>query len=477
MWRFADPRGVPQDGVRLVAALARHEARLDPRRAVVAARAPGRLDVMGGIADYSGSLVLEWPLAAATWVAVQARGDGLVEVASDGAAELAGEAVVTLPVKDLLDEPARVRRLLAADPLRRWTAYALGALPFLARELGASFDCGFTLLATSTVPIGAGVSSSAALEVASALALIELAGLALPARDLALLCQRAENEVAGAPCGVMDPMTAAAGAAGALLALLCQPAEIVESVALPPELELYGIASGIRHEVSGADYGSVRTGAFMGYRILAAAVGLPAEPAGPGKVRIDDPRWRGYLANVAEADLAACSDALPERARGAEFLARYGGITDPVTRVLPSRDYAVRAPALHPIRENARARSFLALLRSDAPLAERGPALGRLMAEAHASYGACGLGCPATDRIVALALAAGPSSGILGAKITGGGSGGTVAVLARRGAEAEVRAVAAAYAAETGLAAEVLCGSSPGATIVGARHLIRALPR
>jgi len=97
-----------------------------------------------------------------------------------------------------------------------------------------------------------------------------------------------------------------------------------------------------------------------------------------------------------------------------------------------------------------------------------------LMYESHASYSACGLGSEGTDRLVDLARDAGAASGIYGAKITGGGSGGTVAVLAHAGARDAVRAIARRYAEETGREAYLFEGSSPGAARTGAIRLDRA---
>jgi L-arabinokinase len=94
--------------------------------------------------------------------------------------------------------------------------------------------------------------------------------------------------------------------------------------------------------------------------------------------------------------------------------------------------------------------------------------LGALMYESHASYSACGLGSDGTDRLVALAREAGPARGIYGAKITGGGSGGTVAFLGDAASGDTVRAIAAQYASETGREAHIFEGSSPGAARVGA---------
>ncbi|HXV60738.1 MAG TPA: GHMP kinase, partial [Vicinamibacteria bacterium] len=104
---------------------------------------------------------------------------------------------------------------------------------------------------------------------------------------------------------------------------------------------------------------------------------------------------------------------------------------------------------------------FARLLRGDA--LENAPVLGELMYQSHASYSACGLGSEGTDRLVELARAAGARRGIFGAKITGGGSGGTVAVLARRDAEDAVREIADRYARERGIEPTLFGGSSSGA--------------
>jgi L-arabinokinase len=97
--------------------------------------------------------------------------------------------------------------------------------------------------------------------------------------------------------------------------------------------------------------------------------------------------------------------------------------------------------------------------------------LGELMYQSHASYSACGLGSAATDRLVELARAAGPAAGVYGAKITGGGSGGTVAVLTRRGAEDAIRRIASQFASETGYQPYVFSGSSPGSAAFGTLRL------
>jgi L-arabinokinase len=263
-------------------------------------------------------------------------------------------------------------------------------------------------------------------------------------------------------------MTAACGEANRLLALLCQPAELQGPIAIPDELAVWGIDSGIRHSVSGADYGSVRVGAFMGYRMIADSAGLKVDAANEtGRVVIRDHRWNGYVANVAPSQFEQYyRAALPERIGGGEFLAHFGGTSDAVTRIDAGRDYAVRQPTAHPIYEHFRVRAFAELLANVAS-ERRCELLGELMYQSHASYSACGLGSAGTDRLVEMVREAGAARGLYGAKITGGGSGGTVAVLGRRDAQAAVTEIAERYRDETHRAPQVFTGSSPGAAAFG----------
>ena len=473
MWEFEQaPLAGPPDLDRFLAVLNAHPGFFAPDRPLYLARAPGRLDLMGGIADYSGALVLQLPLALATRVAAQLTGEPLLVICNpargaDSEPEIALPLAELTPATEPLSYPA-AHRLLTADPARSWLAYVAGVLVVLHRALGLRLLGGLRLLIDSDVPIGKGVSSSAALEVATMQAVCAAAGWTFDGRELALLCQRVENLVVGAPCGVMDQMAAACGEQDRLLALLCQPAELQPSVALPPDVEVWGIDSGIHHAVTGADNGSVRVGAFMGYRIIAALAGLPATLREPGRVAVEDPQWRGYLANITPSVWESTyRTQVPEMMDGATFLARYGGSTDGVTRIDPERTYPVRAATAHPIWEHHRVRLFRALLRKRRLAEEDRMLLGELMYQSHASYSACGLGAEGTDRLVALVREAGPAAGLYGAKITGGGSGGTVAVLARRGQGAAVEALAARYTQDTGHPAAVLGGSSPGAMQFG----------
>lgn len=433
-----------------------------------AARAPGRLDVMGGIADYSGSLVLEMPLARATFAAVQRRDEPAFSCVSlrEGTAHFFSIGMGALRSEALRD-PAALRAALA--PPDRWAAYVVGLAHYLFHRLGRPADLqgGLRVLICTDVPEGKGVSSSAALEVAAMTAIAACCGVDLEPEALASACQWVENHVVGAPCGIMDQMTCACGREDHLMRLLCRPATVEGHVRVPDGYRFTGIDSGIRHAVSGADYGTVRTAAFMGYRILADAAGLRAEDRA-GRVRVEDPEWGGYLAALTPGLFEARFEPLlPERMEGRAFLDRYGGITDAVTQVDPTRTYPVRQATAHPIYEHDRVHRFAELLDVLPERPGAAPAMGRLMTAAHESYSACGLGSDGTDLLVERVAALGPEQGFFGAKITGGGSGGTVAVFSTDAAAGQLRTLASRYSAETGRTAEVFEGSSPGAAATG----------
>lgn len=448
----------------------------DTQQELTIARAPGRLDVMGGIADYSGSIVLELPIAEATLVALQKDDTRRLRVVSLMENETRAVSF-ELSLADLERDgkPIEYNEALSffrSDTMPHWAAYVAGVFVVLMHELGARFHQGARLLISSRVPEGKGVSSSAALEVGTMSAIVAAFDIEIAPRKLAVLCQMVENLVVGAPCGVMDQMTSACGEENQLLELLCQPAALLGTISLPKDLAVWGLDSGVRHSVGGGDYGAVRIGAFMGYRIIAELSGLEVKQIGD-RVVITDPRWHGYLANLGALEFKEkFANRLPDKLLGADFLQRYGGTTDIVTKIDPRISYAVRAPTAHAVYESDRVRKFAELLRQQ--LAGRGnlleESLGELMYESHASYSACGLGSEGTDELVELVKRAGVSSGLYGAKITGGGSGGTVAVLGRRDAAGAVAQVAHSFADKTGHQPYVFNGSSPGSAAFG--HLM-----
>ncbi|HEU4834204.1 MAG TPA: galactokinase family protein [Pyrinomonadaceae bacterium] len=400
----------------------------DRRAELIITRAPGRLDLMGGIADYSGSHVLEFPIAEATFVALQPNTErhlNIVTLLNDEPRHSSFK--MSLSDFDGPLEYDAARDFFQRDAASRWAAYVAGVFLVLMRERNVSFESGANILISSRVPPGKGVSSSAALEVAVMQAVTIAFGIEIDGRDKALLCQKVENLVAGAPCGVMDQMTSVFGEQDRLLLLLCQPAELKRMITLPRELMLWGIDSGIRHSVSGSDYGSVRAAAAMGTRIIA-----DLKP---------DLSWGNYLANISPAEF--------ER----EYVHR-----------LPD---AVRLPTAHPIYENVRVQRFVELLERNEGYDE----LGELMYEAHRSYTALGLNSAGTDLIVDLVR---KEAGLFGAKITGGGSGGTVAVLGDQTSRAAVERVAASYANETAHQPYIFNGSSPGCLAFGHLRLSNA---
>jgi galactokinase len=287
----------------------------------------------------------------------------------------------------------------------------------------------------------------------------------------------------------MDQVTCALGRAGKLLALRCQPAELLGHDPVPPGVSFFGISSGVKHSVGGGRYTRARCAAFMGLGMIAADVGEserqrpgtgPAapRPPSPGSAPSrrspgEDPPFGGYLCNIGRLQFHhVWRPFLPPEIRGAEYLHRYGPTSDTVTQVDSDQVYPVRGAVEHAVYENYRVQEFRRLL-------ERAPndpsalaRAGRLMYASHWSYGNCiGLGAPETDLLVRLARRAGVRAGIYGAKITGGGSGGTVAVLAQEDARGVVEEIAAEYARQTGRVPRVMEGSSAGAVEFGARSV------
>ncbi|MCX7597959.1 MAG: hypothetical protein N2512_03695, partial [Armatimonadetes bacterium] len=327
---------------------------LEPGREVCLARAPARLDVLGGISDYSGGRVLEGTLDEAVVAVVQRRRDRKLVAYSLQAADHGWTPCVEISLDDLYSASQRLKNLrqvqgLFAGP-SHWAAYVLGAFYILARERHISaWPSGATVVVDSNIPIGVGVASSGALEVASMTALAAAFDLQLEPLRLARLCQMVENEVAGAPCGIMDQVTQTIGEPHRLVDLLCQPCEVLGLRTLPPGIAAVGINSAVKHSIGGRPYHRARVGAFMAMKIIPTHLG-------------HDP-YGGLPCNIPLAEFRArFRRLLPRLIKGGDFLARYGETDDKVTRIIPDETYPVLGGILFPVSEIDRARRFVRLI-------------------------------------------------------------------------------------------------------------------
>jgi galactokinase len=361
--------------------------------ASIAVFAPGRVNLIGEHTDYSGGLVLPVAIGFGITVLGDASPDRIVleSAALPGGVELAPDGA-------------------RAGPVPGWGRYVAAVAALLA-ERGRP-PVGLEGTVASTLPIGAGLSSSAALDVAVALALCRVAGFELPPLELARVAQQAELRAVGVPCGLMDPAVSLLGRSGRALLLDCGT-EARRLVPLPEGLAMVVLDSGIRHALEDSGYAQRRAELERG---LAALGGKR-----PADVTTDE----------------------------AAAAARDVGIDDVAARRLR-----------HVVSENERVRELVAAL--EAP---GGPELGRVGAIMRAGHESLRddfeVSLPELDLLVELAYA----SGAIGARLTGGGFGGSVVALAdEAGAATLVAAVERSYRARTGRAGVgYVCASADGA--------------
>jgi galactokinase len=360
--------------------------------------APGRVNLIGEHTDYNDGFVMPFALPHTAVAAVTPRTDGVLRLHS---ADVEG-GVVELRVADLTPQ---------AD--RNWTAYPSGVVWAL-REAGHEVT-GADIHLASTVPAGAGLSSSAALEVVVALALNDLFGLGLRGWQLARLCQRAENVYVGAPVGIMDQTASACCQAGHALFLDTRDlAQRQVPFDLAAEgLRLLVVDTRVKHAHSEGEYGKRRAGCEKG----AALLGVDA------------------LRDVPYGELDAALERLGD-------------------------EEEVRRLVRHVVTEDQRVERVVALLEAGEPRA-----IGPVLVEGHVSLrDDFRISCPELDLVVDTALEA----GALGARMTGGGFGGSAIVLVEAAdVEAVGTAVRAAFAA-AGLTAPRTFEAVPAA---GARRL------
>lgn len=362
------------------------------------ARAPGRVNLIGEHTDYNEGFVLPIAIDRATFVAARARADRIMRVYS---AQFDAEDQFSLDrIERNRDQP--------------WSNYVRGVVKgLLSRHLPLS---GADLLIDSQVPLGAGLSSSAALEVAVAHALQLLNALDLPGKELALLAQEAERSFVGMQCGIMDQFMAALGRAGHALLLDCRDLSC-RPIPIPPRARIVVCDSGVRHTLVGSEYNERRAACEQAVQLLRAR--LPRIAA---------------LRDVSPAQLEASADLLP-----------------PV----------VYRRARHVVSEIERTLAAAAAL-------ERGDLarFGALMDASHASLrDDYEVSTPELDTLAEIARRL---PGCYGSRLTGGGFGGSTVSLVEEGAVDRFAAeLVAGYRERLGREAQALvCTPSEGASQV-----------
>ncbi|TLM84750.1 galactokinase [Pseudarthrobacter sp. NamE2] len=354
-------------------------------------QAPGRVNLIGEHTDYNEGFVLPFAIDRTARVAVAVRPDDTVRLLST----YGDPGIVSASLDDLQPGSAK-----------GWTKYPLGVMWAL-RERGIDVP-GIDLLLDSSVPLGAGLSSSHAIECAVITALNELTGAGLQAQEMVLATQEAENDFVGAPTGIMDQSASLRGAHGHAVFLDCrdQNARLVPFETEPAGLVLLVIDTKVSHSHADGGYASRRASCELGAEVL----GVKA------------------LRDVQVGDLEEAS-----------------GLLDSVTF------RRVR----HVVTENDRVLQTVELL------ADRGPsAIGHLLDASHASMrDDFEISCPELDVAVDTSRAA----GAIGARMTGGGFGGAAIALTPAGEEQKVRNAVVQAFAGAGFAAPDIFTVSPAA--------------
>ena len=357
--------------------------------------APGRVNLIGEHTDYTGGFVLPMAIGFETRATVESTNDGLLHLTARNFNESVSY--------DLAAYPSIGRH--------HWSDYPAGVIGLL-RQKGVAVT-GLRLELEGDVPPNAGLSSSASVEVATAIAVLRQAKFSMPPAEIALLCQAAENNFVGGACGIMDQFVSVNGKADHALLLDCRSLEY-ELLHLPESISVVICNSMVKHEVAHGEYGDRRGEVEAGQAILAAAV--------PHAKQLRD-------ATLADLESARAS-------MSPESFARCRHIITENARVLEARE-ALLAGDIH--------------------------RFGELMYAAHASFrDDFAASCYEVDLLVDMAR---PLPGCYGARITGGGFGGcTVNVVERAHAAAFRESLVARYQEKTGIVAECyLSRASDGA--------------
>jgi galactokinase len=367
------------------------------------ARAPGRVNLLGEHVDYNDGFVMPVAIDRATWVAFSPSTSGCTTLVAVDLSEQASFTPQGLPGKTTPE----------GTPLPEWARYPAGVMWALgeAGQATPAMDAAFA----SDVPRGAGLSSSASLELAFGVAWQQLGGWSLPPMQLALIGQKAENRYVGVNCGIMDQFASACGKKDRLLYLDCRSLDW-QTLPLPSEVVIVIADTSVRHSLTTSAYNARRAACDEAVRLLKEK--LPAIRA---------------LRDVSSADFDRLSSGLPQE---------------------------VQRRARHVVEEVERSRQALALLESGDILQ-----FGRLMNACHTSLrDLYEVSCPELDVMAQIAQGL---PGCYGARLTGAGFGGcTVNLVARDAAQAFASDLAAAYQSKTSLHPEIyICQASDGAEI------------
>ena len=349
-------------------------------------RAPGRVNLIGEHTDYNDGFVLPAAIDFFCWVAAAPRADRKLAVYSENFNET---------VEANLDSISPTRK-------SHWSNYPLG-VAWALQSAGKRLS-GANLFISGDVPLGAGLSSSAAIEVAVGFALLHQSSLAMDLTELARLCQKAENEFVGARVGIMDQFVACHGRASHALLLDCRSLDY-KRVRLPLGITLVICNTMVKHEIGSSQYNVRRAECEEGVSALRKAL----------------PQIRA-LRDVTLAQLE-----------------KHCAILNPI----------VYSRCRHVVTENDRTLEAVRVLQ-----AEDLQAFGRLMRESHRSLrDNYEVSCKELDLMVEIASA---QPGVIGARMTGGGFGGcTINFVESRAVEAFKKNVAAKYLAQTGLTPEI----------------------
>ena len=520
------------------------------------ASSPGRIDLLGGFADYNGSHLLQHSTSQRCYAFAKftnSHNDILMQtIQVPSIQEILSQRYKsiqdlimykkTIPLSSLLAHPNQIQKssqinLISKSELRLlleskmldfipkheqlWPSYLIGVVhallqhadtvglnvPLSVDEGTASFKVdngsftpsltaatavkhlnnfsGIEIKIVSDVPWNSGLASSAAVEMSVAMAMSRAMGFTsstMSVNEMALMCQAVENEVVGANCGLMDQLTVAnlpnrysdqyvrgqmhemqqkpigetqrSGLVGteihdkrldrgqinnsSILSLCCKLPLTVPpcvSFSLPSDMSVIAMESGVLRSVADAPYRQVRVASMMGMTIINNNR-TPSLSSAPTVKQLK------YLCDVSLEEFnTEYRNLLPDTMTGREFVSKHGHQEGTMKNFSPgdidlNYDYRILSSTSHPIEENNRVLQFESLLRNYSSYKNGDEnknesrdvdvALGNLMAESHKSYSDCGLGTAPTDHLVSLLN---KNHGIIGAKISGGGGGGSISVL------------------------------------------------